>query len=176
MKFFLLSLLLFAARAFAQNSELPDHPTPDATTCTQNNGKPCPKWLHKLVGQHPLKHTDFYNPALDSGELSWHDTFFSRSAIPLWAAAGVSAASVIGDERDTLIGQSRGCYERGKFGPYKVSLGRMGSVDWPTWFGINAFSFTLRKLRIPIAPYAGPLTFAAKHSLGMAHWHQTKCL
>lgn len=23
------------------------------TTCTENNGKPCPKWLHRMVGQYP---------------------------------------------------------------------------------------------------------------------------
>lgn len=23
------------------------------TTCTENNGKPCPEWLHKLIGQYP---------------------------------------------------------------------------------------------------------------------------
>src|SRR5579872_7530578 len=23
------------------------------TTCTQNNGKPCPEWVHKLIGQYP---------------------------------------------------------------------------------------------------------------------------
>lgn len=30
--------------------------TPSATqqsSCTQNNGKPCPEWLHKLTGQYP---------------------------------------------------------------------------------------------------------------------------
>ena len=24
-----------------------------ATTCVENNGKPCPEWVHKLVGQYP---------------------------------------------------------------------------------------------------------------------------
>jgi len=27
--------------------------TTQATTCTQNNGKPCPEWVHKLIGQYP---------------------------------------------------------------------------------------------------------------------------
>jgi hypothetical protein len=167
--------LALTTAACAQ-AELPDHPQPEPTTCKTNDGKPCPEWLHKLIGQYPPKKVGFYNPTLDSRKLSWHDSFFSKSAVPLWAASGVSAAALIGDERDTLIGESHGCFEKGEFGPYKVSLGRMGAVDWPTWFGINALSFTLRKLGIPIAPYAGPLTFAAKHSLGMAHWHQTRCM
>ena len=165
----------------AQVPEAPDTPSTvenrtEDTNCRNHNGKPCSEWLRKLIGQYPSRKEGFYNPALDSRKLSWHDTFFSKSAIPMWAAVGVSAGAVIGDERDTLIGESHGCYERGTFGPYHVSLGRMGSVDWPTWFGITTFSFILRKLGIPVAPYAGPLTFAAKHSLGMAHWHQTGCL
>jgi len=27
--------------------------TTKATTCTENNGKPCPEWLHRIVGQYP---------------------------------------------------------------------------------------------------------------------------
>lgn len=27
----------------------------EETTCTKNNGQPCPEWLHKLVGQYPRK-------------------------------------------------------------------------------------------------------------------------
>jgi hypothetical protein len=27
--------------------------TTQLTTCTQNNGNPCPEWLHKLIGQYP---------------------------------------------------------------------------------------------------------------------------
>lgn len=168
----LLSALLITGVLYAQ--DLPDAPS---VTCTHANGKPCSKILTELIGQYPpARNTSFSNPDLDSRKLSWHDAFFSKSAIPLWAATGVYAASVIGDERDTLIGESHGCYESGTFSGYHVSLGRMGSVDWPTWFGLSAFSFTMRKLGIPILPYAAPLTSAAKHSLGMAWWHQTGCL
>jgi hypothetical protein len=27
--------------------------TTRATTCTEKNGKPCPEWLHKLIGEYP---------------------------------------------------------------------------------------------------------------------------
>jgi len=36
------------------NTALPNAPsTTQSTTCTQNNGKPCPEWVHKLIGQYP---------------------------------------------------------------------------------------------------------------------------
>ena len=35
-----------------ENNALPDAPS-HATTCTENNGKPCPEWVHNLVGQYP---------------------------------------------------------------------------------------------------------------------------
>ena len=31
---------------------LPEAPS-SATTCTEKNGKPCPEWVHKLVGPYP---------------------------------------------------------------------------------------------------------------------------
>jgi hypothetical protein len=37
------------------------HSAAQASTCTENNGKPCPEWVHKLVGQYP--------PLAESGEL-----------------------------------------------------------------------------------------------------------
>ena len=38
----------------ALNAGLPDAPsTTQATTCIENNGKPCPEWIHKLIGQYP---------------------------------------------------------------------------------------------------------------------------
>jgi hypothetical protein len=33
-------------------ANLPDAPS-SATTCTENNGKPCPERVHKLIGQYP---------------------------------------------------------------------------------------------------------------------------
>jgi len=37
-----------------QSATLPDEPSAmQATTCTQHNGRPCPAWLHKLIGQYP---------------------------------------------------------------------------------------------------------------------------
>lgn len=35
-----------------QNAALPDAPI-RTTTCTENNGKPCSEWLHKVIGQYP---------------------------------------------------------------------------------------------------------------------------
>jgi hypothetical protein len=38
----------------ANNAGLPNAPSvTEATTCTENSGKPCPKLLHKLIGQYP---------------------------------------------------------------------------------------------------------------------------
>ena len=43
-----------AQQTSATTPMLPDAPsTTAATTCTKNNGKPCPKWLHRLIGQYP---------------------------------------------------------------------------------------------------------------------------
>ena len=36
------------------NIGLPNAPSETkATTCTKNDGKPCPNWLHKWIGQYP---------------------------------------------------------------------------------------------------------------------------
>lgn len=33
---------------------IPNAPfTTQVTTCTENNGRPCPEWVHKLIGQYP---------------------------------------------------------------------------------------------------------------------------
>ena len=38
----------------SHHADLPNAPsTTQSTTCTENNGKPCPAWVHKLVGQYP---------------------------------------------------------------------------------------------------------------------------
>ena len=42
-----------SSQATTANS-VPNGPSPNqGTTCTENNGKPCPLWLHKVVGQYP---------------------------------------------------------------------------------------------------------------------------
>jgi hypothetical protein len=36
------------------------------TTCTQKNGKPCPEWLHRMIGQYPPLHgREQWNGQLD---------------------------------------------------------------------------------------------------------------
>lgn len=38
----------------AKSASVPDAPfETQTTTCTENNGKSCPEWVHKLVGQYP---------------------------------------------------------------------------------------------------------------------------
>lgn len=38
----------------SNDTSLPDAPSAtQATTCTKNNGDPCPDWLHRLIGQYP---------------------------------------------------------------------------------------------------------------------------
>jgi hypothetical protein len=46
----ILALVLLTA-SFCAAQELPDTPQP-STTCV-DHGKPCPEWLHKLIGQYP---------------------------------------------------------------------------------------------------------------------------
>lgn len=43
-----------SSAASTSNAALPDSPAvSETTTCTGHNGKPCPEWLHKLIGQYP---------------------------------------------------------------------------------------------------------------------------
>ncbi|HET6175656.1 MAG TPA: hypothetical protein VFE61_01910 [Candidatus Sulfotelmatobacter sp.] len=38
----------------ATNESLPNAPsTTQVTPCKENNGQPCPEWVHKLIGQYP---------------------------------------------------------------------------------------------------------------------------
>ncbi len=67
-----LSLLAPSGRCQGPSSSCPPNPKsglpPTApppsppSTCTQKNGKPCPKWLHTVIGQYPIPaHTDTPN-------------------------------------------------------------------------------------------------------------------
>ena len=44
--------------------------TIQTTTCTENNGKSCPEWLHKLIGQYPPLHDE--GEYLESDQRSIH--------------------------------------------------------------------------------------------------------
>ena len=54
MKYIVL-LFVLVYSCFAQDSSLPDAPSSSNQniTCTRGDGKPCPKWVLKLVGQYP---------------------------------------------------------------------------------------------------------------------------
>ena len=40
--------------ADSSDTALPDAPSAtQGTTCTENNGTPCPHWVHKVIGQYP---------------------------------------------------------------------------------------------------------------------------
>jgi hypothetical protein len=42
------------AQRTSPSTNLGDAPsTTQRTTCTENNGKPCPEWVHRLIGQYP---------------------------------------------------------------------------------------------------------------------------
>jgi hypothetical protein len=63
----------------SNNDEVPSAPSAvEATTCTRNNGKPCPEWVHKLIGQYP--------PSPESGNFqSQRDP----STVHFWTYRGV---------------------------------------------------------------------------------------
>jgi hypothetical protein len=40
----------------SNSAEVPSSPSStQATTCIENNGKPCPEWIHNLIGQYPRR-------------------------------------------------------------------------------------------------------------------------
>jgi len=62
----------------SKDADLPNAPsTTQSTTCTENNGKPCPGWVHKLIGQYP--------PAPASGIL---ETYRDPSSVHFWTYRG----------------------------------------------------------------------------------------
>lgn len=62
----------------SKNADLPNAPsTTQSTTCTENNGKPCPAWVHKLVGQYPT--------ALESGQFQ---PYRDPSSVHFWTYRG----------------------------------------------------------------------------------------
>jgi hypothetical protein len=106
--------------------------------------------------------------------MSWHETFSSKT---FWTFAAVNALATAGDEYMTLRGESHGCAEANQFGqPYHVSMGRMGSVDWPIWFGETAAGLLLRKVRMKFAPYAASAVGAEVHGHAMYKWARTGCM
>lgn len=87
---------------------LPNAPsTTQATTCTQNNGKPCPECLHKLIGQYPLSSKPpLFHPQRDAEKVhfwtyrSWQDPPLRtnrevfRSKLFLLTHAGAAATMI----------------------------------------------------------------------------------
>lgn len=62
-------VLLLGGVCWGQASLVPDAPSTVTPTCTENSGKPCPEWVHKLVGQYP--------PAPDSPDATRVAQFFT---------------------------------------------------------------------------------------------------
>lgn len=61
----------------SHNAALPNAPSAtQATTCTARNGKTCPEWVHKLIGQYP--------PSPDSGPQPERDP----STVHFWTYRG----------------------------------------------------------------------------------------
>jgi len=57
----ILGFVLVNSLALCQQTSSPSaasntamHSTPSAIPCRMDNGRPCPKWLYKLIGPYPL--------------------------------------------------------------------------------------------------------------------------
>ncbi|HXJ86765.1 MAG TPA: hypothetical protein VMS18_08120 [Candidatus Binatia bacterium] len=85
------------------STDLADAPSAtQQTTCTQKNGKPCPEWVHKLIGQYPpVEVTERWNGqpdhfftignarrALHPDKKSW--MLFTLAHAGLWASTIVA--------------------------------------------------------------------------------------
>jgi hypothetical protein len=153
--------------AAAVQAQLPEAPQLPPAGCVDEGGSSCVNWSLDRPTQRTAD-------TVTLRSLSWSKTFKSKT---LWAVEGIEAAAIIGNERDVFIGASRGCLVSGENGPYKPSFGRVGVVDWAFQFlPSTVVGVLFRKIGLPLAPYSMQLTMAAKHSLAMAHWHQSGCL
>lgn len=100
MKKFLLLLVVFAAtvQVFAQsttNGQITTARIADiaGTTCTGPSGKPCPEWLHKLIGQYP--------PAKESTDnFTWQEVTGKEAGF--WTYRGSSKYPPLRSNKQTL--------------------------------------------------------------------------
>lgn len=81
---------------------LADAPSATQSTCTEKNGKPCPEWVHKLIGQYPpIDQTERWNGqsdhffsfgntrrALHPDKKSW--MLFAAAHAGLWASTVIA--------------------------------------------------------------------------------------
>ncbi len=74
----------FGPSPASNSASLPDTPsTTQATTCAKNDSKPCPEWVHKLIGQYPpLPESREPQPARDP------------STVHFWTYRGVDEPSL----------------------------------------------------------------------------------
>jgi hypothetical protein len=91
-------------------TSVPDAPsTTKQTTCTENNGKPCPEWLHKMIGQYPpapypsygtVKHAGFFTLGNPNGPQLRSGKTMLKSKV-WWVGNGLMWAAVVTDVRYT---------------------------------------------------------------------------
>lgn len=158
-----LAWLLLLVSSFCAAQNLPDAPQP-STTCVEKNGKPCPEWVHKLVGQYPPLPEQYTYP-------SWHEATTGGHAFLFWSTEGLAVASTIADIEVTHQGIAHHvCTEGNEALPPKPSRGQLYANGFEYTGPLVAAGFLLRKLGIPFAPYAPALVIAGKHAYGAYSW------
>jgi hypothetical protein len=167
-------IVLLALLGTVRCQELPDAPQPQTSNeLTPQGVSGVTATDEGRVHIRPKSRWRAIEPYTPPTPRSWGETFKSKT---FWAVDAVPLVAIAGDEYMTLRGERHGCFEQGNSGPYHVSFGRMASVDIGAWAAVTGVSLLMRKWRVPMAEYAGPLAMAGKHGLGMAHWAQSGCL
>lgn len=162
----ILAILLCAASIAWGQTETPDTPsTVQVTTCTENNGSPCPEWVHKLIGQYP----PVQRPPVERDTLPWKHVFDWKFA----AAHGVYLGAMLYDQQVTLNGEAKGCaLESGDHGAYYASRGDLMKKNMPFFVGITVADALLRKVGVKRAWATAPFVAAGKHAYGAYQWAQ----
>lgn len=157
----LMTILLLVGMACAQ---LPDAPQPAPTTCTMPSGNPCPAWLHKLIGQYPPIKQQYVYP-------TWQETLTGHHAVMFWSAQGLAVASSVADIEITHQGLAHhNCVEGNDELPQHPSRGHLYAYTFAFTGPVVGFDLLMRKLGIPIAPYAPALVAAGKHAYAAYQW------